>query len=67
MLFDTNLETILSESKSFSLEGFSISCTGKDNLPISFAPAPTETSPRLFIACRRLRRTLTIYRESMVI
>ena len=33
MLFDNNnIEMLLSESKSFSLEGFNIFYTGKDNL-----------------------------------
>ena len=37
MLFDTNIEKLLSEGQSFSLEGFNIFYIGKDNLPTSFA------------------------------
>jgi 5'-3' exonuclease len=42
MLFDTNIEKLLSESKSFSLEGFNIFFIGKDNLPHIVCTAPNK-------------------------
>ena len=47
MLFDTNnIETLLSESKSFSLEGFNIFAIGKDNLPHIVCTAPNKSTAR---------------------
>ena len=47
MLFDNNnIETLLSESKSFSLEGFNIFAIGKDNLPHIVCTAPNKSTAR---------------------
>ena len=43
MLFDTNIAKLLSESKSFSLEGFNIFSIGKDNLPHIVCTAPNKS------------------------
>ncbi len=46
MLFDNNIKTLLSESKSFSLEGFNIFAIGKDNLPHIVCTAPNKSTAR---------------------
>jgi hypothetical protein len=47
MLFDNNnIETLLSESKSFSLEGFNIFAMGKDDLPHIVCTAPNKSTAR---------------------
>ena len=46
MLFDNNIETLLSESKSFSLEGFNIFAIGKDHLPHIVCTAPNKSTAR---------------------
>src|SRR5512138_1679370 len=47
MLFDNNnIETLLSESKSFSLEGFNIFAIGKDDLPHIVCTAPNKSTAR---------------------
>src|SRR6266498_4295410 len=47
MLFDNNnIETLLSESKSFSLEGFNIFYIGKDSLPHLVCTAPNKGTAR---------------------
>ena|SRR6266496_4575859 len=47
MLFDNNnIETLLSESKSFSLEGFNIFAIGKDDLPHIVCTAPNKNTAR---------------------
>jgi len=47
MLFDNNnIETLLSESKSFSLEGFNIFAIGKDDLPHIVCTAPNKSIAR---------------------
>ena len=50
MLFDTNIEKLLSESKSFSLEGFNIFSIGKDNLPHIVCTAPNKNIARALCA-----------------
>lgn len=50
MLFDTNIEKLLSESKSFSLEGFNIFAIGKDNLPHIVCTAPNKSIARALYA-----------------
>jgi hypothetical protein len=47
MLFDNNnIETLLNESKSFSLEGFNIFAIGKDDLPHIVCTAPNKSIAR---------------------
>ena len=46
MLFDNNIETLLSESKSFCLEGFNIFAISKDNLPHIVCTAPNKSTAR---------------------
>ena len=47
MLFDNNnIETLLRESKSFSLEGFNIFAIGKDDLPHIVCTAPNKSTAR---------------------
>jgi hypothetical protein len=46
MLFDNNIETLLKESKSFSLEGFNIFAIGKDDLPHIVCTAPNKSTAR---------------------
>ena len=47
MLFDNNnIETLLSESKSFSLEGFNIFAIGKDNLPHIVCTCPNKSTAK---------------------
>ena len=46
MLFDSNIETLLSESKCFSLEGFNIFAIGKDALPHIVCTAPNKSIAR---------------------
>ena len=47
MLFDNNnIETLLSESKSFLLEGFNIFAIGKDDLPHIVCTAPNKSTAR---------------------
>ena len=47
MLFDNNnIEALLSESQSFSLEGFNIFAIGKDNLPHIVCTAPNKSTAR---------------------
>ena len=47
MLFDNNnIEMLLSESKSFSLEGFNIFAIGKDDLPHIVCTAPNKSTAR---------------------
>ena len=46
MLFDNTIETLLSESKSFSLEGFNIFAIGKDDLPHIVCTAPNKSTAR---------------------
>ena len=47
MLFDNNnVETLLSESKSFLLEGFNIFAIGKDDLPHIVCTAPNKSTAR---------------------
>ncbi len=46
MLFDNNIKTLLSESKSFSLEGFNIFAIGKDNLPHIVCTVPNKSTAR---------------------
>lgn len=47
MLFDNNnIETLLSESKSFSLEGFNIFAIGRDDLPHIVCAAPNKSTAR---------------------
>src|SRR6266508_3499186 len=46
MIFDNNIETLLRESKSFSLEGFSIFAIGKDDLPHIVCTAPNKSTAR---------------------
>jgi len=47
MLFDNNnIETLLSESESFLLEGFNIFATGKDDLPHIVCTAPNKSIAR---------------------
>jgi len=49
MLFDNNnIETLLSESKSFSLEGFNIFAIGKDDLPHIVCTCPNKSTSRAF-------------------
>ena len=50
MLFDANIEKLLSESKSFSLEGFNIFAIGKDNLPHIVCTAPNKSIARALYA-----------------
>ena len=50
MLFDNNnIETLLGESKSFSLEGFNIFYTGKDNLPHIVCTCPNKSVARAIL------------------
>ena len=47
MLFDNNnIESLLSESKYFSLEGFNIFAIGKDDLPHIVCTAPNKSTAR---------------------
>ena len=46
MLFDNNIETLVSESKSFSLEGFNVFAIGKDDLPHIVCTAPNKSIAR---------------------
>lgn len=47
MLFDNNnIETLLSESKSFMLEGFNIFAIGRDDLPHIVCTAPNKSTAR---------------------
>ena len=46
MQFDNNIETLLSESKSLSLEGFNIFTIGKDDLPHIVCTAPNKSTAR---------------------
>ncbi len=47
MLFDNNnIEMLLSESKSFSLEGFNIFAIGQDDLPHIVCTAPNRSTAR---------------------
>lgn len=47
MLFDNNnIGTLLSESKSFLLEGFNIFAIGKDDLPHIVCTAPNKSTAR---------------------
>ena len=46
MLFDNNIETLLSESKSFLLEGFNIFAIGEDDLPHIVCTAPNKSTAR---------------------
>ena len=46
MIFDNNIKTLLRESKSFSLEGFSIFAIGKDDLPHIVCTAPNKSTAR---------------------
>ena len=47
MLFDNNnIQTLLSESKSFLLEGFNIFAIGKDDLPHIVCTAPNKSTAR---------------------
>ena len=47
MLFDNNnIETLLSASKSFLLEGFNIFAIGKDDLPHIVCTAPNKSTAR---------------------
>ena len=47
MLFDNNnIEMLLSESKSFLLEGFNIFAIGKDDLPHIVCTAPNKNTAR---------------------
>jgi hypothetical protein len=46
MLFDNNIETLLNESKSFSLDGFNIFAIGKDDLPHIVCTAPNKSTVR---------------------
>jgi len=46
MLFDNNIETLLSEAQSFSLEGFNIFYIGRDNLPHIVCTAPNKSTAR---------------------
>ena len=46
MLFDNNIETLLSESKSFLLEGFNIFAIGKDDLAHIVCTAPNKSTAR---------------------
>lgn len=54
MLFDNNIEMLLSESKSFLLEGFNIFAIGKDDLPHIVCTAPNKSTAR---ALHRLLET----------
>ncbi len=46
MLFDTNIDTLLKESKSFVLEGFNVFATGQDGLPHIVCTAPNKGTAR---------------------
>lgn len=47
MVFDdNNIETLLSESKAFSLEGFNIFAIGQDDLPHIVCTAPNKSTAR---------------------
>lgn len=47
MVFDNNnIETLLSESKAFSLEGFNIFAIGRDDLPHIVCTAPNRSTAR---------------------
>ena len=46
MLFDNNIEMLLSESKAFTLEGFNIFAIGKDDLPHIVCTAPNKSTAR---------------------
>ena len=46
MLFDNNIENLLNEAQSFSLEGFNIFYIGKDNLPHIVCTAPNKGTAR---------------------
>jgi hypothetical protein len=46
MRFDNNIEKLLSESQSFSLEGFNIFTIGKDNLHHVVCTAPNKSTAR---------------------
>ena len=46
MLFDNNIETLLNESRSFSLDGFNIFAIGKDDLPHIVCTAPNKSTAR---------------------
>src|SRR5512140_700954 len=46
MLFDNNIEALLSESKAFSLQGFNIFAIGKDDLPHIVCTAPNKSTAR---------------------
>ncbi len=46
MLFENNIETLLSESKPFSLDGFNIFAIGHDHLPHIVCTAPNKTTAR---------------------
>jgi hypothetical protein len=47
MLFDNqNIEKLLSESISFSLDGFNVFYTGQDNLPHIVCTAPNKSTAR---------------------
>src|SRR6266498_219537 len=46
MLFDNNIENLLNEAQSFSLEGFNIFYIGKDNLPHIVCTTPNKSTAR---------------------
>ena len=47
MLFDNNnIETLLSESKAFLLEGFNVFAIGRDDLPHIVCAAPNKSTAR---------------------
>ena len=46
MLFDNNIENLLNEAQSFSLEGFNIFAIGKDDLPHIVCTAPNKNTAR---------------------
>ena len=57
MLFDNNnIETLLSESKCFSLEGFNIFAIGKDNLPHIVCTAPNKSTARALHGLLKIAR-----------
>src|SRR5512139_2409248 len=58
MLFDNNIETLLSESKSFSLDGFNIFAIGQDDLPHIVCTAPNKS------IARALHRLLEIAKKA---
>lgn len=58
MLFDNNnIEILLSESKSFSLEGFNIFAIGKDHLPHIVCTAPNKSTARALHGLLEIAKT----------